>query len=541
MNIIIIGGVAAGTKVAAKLKRDNYDHNVKILTRSKNISYAGCGLPYYVGNVIEEKEDLIQNTPKEFSELTGAEVLTEVEVTKVNPKEKTVEALDLKTNERTTYSYDKLVIATGADPIKPPIEGMDLDGVYLMRTPEDAIKLREAINVGKIKRAVVVGGGFIGLEVAENLKAQGINVSVIDMANQILPGFEPEIASYVEKHLADQRIIAFTETGLEAILGDGKVEKVKTNNRVMKADAVVLSIGIRPNTAFLDGTGIELSPNRAIQVNKKLETNIEDIYAVGDCAFVTNMLTGKDAYAPMGSTANIEGRILAQNINGKSLTYEGALGTAVVKLPGINAGKTGLTEDAAKKEGFDVETVTTVMEDKAKYYPGASEFIIKMIADKTTKKLLGVQVAGKGTIDKIVDMAVMAIGLDAKLDDIQNLDYAYAPPFSTAIHPFAATVNALLNKIDGTYVSITPKEYLEGKADGYKLIDSSIVPKIIGAPYIDISKAHSELSEYDKDEKLLLVCDKGKRSYMLQQRLRDLGYTNTLVLEAGTMFTEVNV
>lgn len=541
MNIIIIGGVAAGTKVAAKLKRDNYNHNVKILTRSKNISYAGCGLPYYVGNVIEKKEDLIQNTPEEFSQLTGAEVLTEVEVIKINPKEKTVEALNLKTNETSTYSYDKLVIATGADPIKPPIEGIELDGVYLMRTPEDAIKLREAINEGKIKRAVVVGGGFIGLEVAENLKAQGINVSVIDMANQILPGFEPEIAAYVEKHLAEQRIIAFTETGLEAILGDGKVEKVKTNNRTMKADAVVLSIGIRPNTAFLDGTGIELSRNKAIQVNKKLETNIEDIYAVGDCAFVTNILTGKDAYAPMGSTANIEGRILAQNINGENLTYEGALGTAVVKLPGINAGKTGLTEDGAKQEGYDVVTVTTVMEDKAKYYPGASVFIIKMIADKNTKKLLGLQVAGEGNIDKIVDMAVMAIGLNAKLDDIQNLDYAYAPPFSTAIHPFAATVNALLNKINGNYVSITPREYLEGKADGYKIIDSSIVPKIIGAPYVDISKAHNELPEFDKDEKLLLVCDKGRRAYMLQQRLRDFGYTNTLVLEGGATFTEIKV
>jgi len=539
MNIIIIGGVAAGTKAAAKLKLDNYNHNVKILTKGKDISYAGCGLPYYVGKVIEKQEDLIQNTPKQFSDLTGVEVLTEVEVTKVNPEAKTVEALNLATNESTVYSYDKLIIATGADPIKPPIEGIGLDGVYFMRTPQDAIKLREAVEEGRIKRAVVVGGGFIGLEVAENLMAQGVNTSVIDMAGQILPGFEPEIASYVDNHLADHRIITFTETGLEAILGDGKVEKVKTSNRTMKADAVVLSIGIRSNTGFLNGTGIELSPNRAIKVNEKLETNIKDIYAVGDCAFVTNKITGKGAYAPMGSTANIEGRILAKNINGGSFTYGGSLGTAVVKLPGINAGKTGLTEDGAKAEGYDVETVTTIMEDKAKYYPGASVFIIKMIADRATRKLLGVQIAGQGNVDKIVDMAVMAIGLGAKLDDIQNLDYAYAPPFSTAIHPFAATVNVLLNKIEGNMVSVTPREYKEGKADGYKIVDSSIVPKITGAPYVDISKTHAELPEFDKDEKLLLVCDKGKRSYMLQQRLKDLGYTNTLVLEAGTMFNEL--
>ena len=539
MNIIIIGGVAAGTKVAAKLKRDNYNYNVKILTKSKHISYAGCGLPYYVGSVIEKQEDLIQNTPKEFFELTGVEVITEVEVTKVNQEGKTVEVLNLATNETSTYQYDKLVIATGADPIKPSIEGIDLDGVYFMRTPEDAIKLRKSIDEGKIKRAVVVGGGFIGLEVAENLTAQGVFTSVIDMAEQILPGFEPEIANYVENYLADQRIITFTETKLEAILGDGKVEKVKTNKRTMKADAVVLSMGIRPSTAFLNGSGIELSQNNAIKVNKKLETNIKDIYAVGDCALVTNIITGKDAYVPMGSTANIEGRILAQNINGDNLTYEGALGTAVVKLLGINAGKTGLTEDQAKAEGYEVETVTTVMEDKAKYYPGSSVFIIKMIADKITKKLLGVQVVGEGNVDKIVDMAVMAIGLNAKLDDIQTLDYAYAPPFSTAIHPFAATVNILLNKIKGNLISITPREYKEGKANGYKIIDSAIVPKITGAPYVDISKTHEELPEFDKDEKLLLVCDKGRRAYMLQQRLRDFGYTNTIVLEGGTMFNEL--
>ncbi|NLY77084.1 MAG: FAD-dependent oxidoreductase [Tissierellia bacterium] len=541
MNILIIGGVAAGTKVAAKLKRDNYNHNVKLLTKGKDISYAGCGLPYYVGNVIEKEEDLIVNTPEKFSKLTGVEVLTEVEVTKVNPEEKTVEALDLKTNETSTYSYDKLVIATGADPIKPPIEGIDLEGVYFMRTPEHAIQLRKAVESGEIKRVVVVGGGFIGLEIAENLKAQGLNVCVIDMADQILPGFEPEIANYVEDRLADEGIVVFTETGLEAIIGDGKVEKVKTNKRTMKADAVVLSIGIRPNTGFLADSGIELTPKGAVQVNKKLETNIEDIYAVGDCAFVTNLITGKGAYAPMGSTANIEGRILAQNINGESLTYEGATGTAVVKLPGINAGKTGLTEEAARKEGYDVVTVTITADDKAHYYPDSAPFIIKLIADKSTKKLLGLQVVGQGNVDKVVDMAVMAIGLDAKLDDIQNLDYAYAPPFSTAIHPFAVAVNALLNKIDGNLVSITPREYAQGKAEGYKIIDASLAPSIKGAPYVDIAKVHGELPEIDKGEKLLLVCDKGKRAYMLQQRLRNFGYTNTLVLEGGRIFTEVEV
>jgi len=234
VKILIIGGVAAGTKVAAKLKRENRDYDVTILTKSKDISYAGCGLPYYVGNVIEQREQLIVNTPASFSALTGATVLTETEVININRDQKSVEAKNLTTNEISTYSYDKLVIASGASPIKPPIEGVNLDGVYYMRTPEDAIGLREAVEVGKIKRAVVVGGGFIGLEVAENLSLQGVRVTVLDMAEHILPGFDPEIAEYVENHLANHGIMAMTNTRLEAILGEEKVEKVQTEKRAIK-------------------------------------------------------------------------------------------------------------------------------------------------------------------------------------------------------------------------------------------------------------------------------------------------------------------
>lgn len=541
MNVLVIGGVAAGTKVAAKLKRDNYNTNITILTMGKDISYAGCGLPYYVGNVIEKQEELIVNTPESFSKLTGVEVFTEVEVTKVYPDKKEVVALQLKTNTTNTYKYDKLVIATGADPVKPPIDGIDLNGVYFMRTPEDAVSLRNSVEAGEIKRAVVVGGGFIGLEVAENLASQGIRVSVIDLADQILPGFEPEIANYVENHLANHGIMAFTNTGLEAILGEEKVEKVKTTRRAMKADAVILSIGIRPNTAFLADTGIELSENKAIVVNEYLETNIKDIYAVGDCAVVSNILTLKEAYSPMGSSANIEGRILAQNLNGKKLSYKGVLGTAVVKLPELNVARTGLTEDTAKAEGYDAVSVVTVVDDKAHYYPGASTFFVKMIADRSTKKLLGLQAAGKGAVDKMADIAVTAISLNATLEDIKDLDLSYAPPFSTAIHPFSHTVNILLNKINGEINSITPREYMQGKAEGYKIIDASISPGIAGAPSIDLSKVHGELPEFNKDEKLLLVCTKGKRAYMLQKRLKSFGYTNTLVLEGGTAFNEISL
>ncbi|MEG2290602.1 MAG: FAD-dependent oxidoreductase [Clostridium sp.] len=541
MKILIIGGVAAGTKVAAKLKRENRDYEVQILTKGKDISYAGCGLPYYVGNVISASDQLIVNTPESFSKLTGVNVLTEVEVTNVNRKEKTVEFLDLKTNKADNYKYDKLVIASGADPIKPMIDGIDLKGVFFMRTPSDAISLRASVEAGEIKRAVVVGGGFIGLEVAENLATQGVKVSIIDMAPHILPGFDSEFSQYVEDHLSNHGIISFPGTKLEAILGENKVEKIKTEKRSMKADAVILSIGIRPNTNFLANSDIELMPNRTIKVNQFLQTNDEDIYAIGDCACVINAITNAPTWSPMGSSANIEGRIAAKNINGAKLSYRGVLGTGVAKLPELNVGRTGLTEVAAIAAGFDVVSVVTVVDDKAHYYPDSSTFIVKLTSDKNTRKLLGLQVLGKGAVDKMVDIAVTAIVMNATLDDIENMDLAYAPPFSTAIHPLSHTVNILLNKLTGDFNTITPSDYLLGKAKDYKVIDTSIFPSINNAPFIDLTTVNGELEDFNKDEKLLLVCTKGKRAYMLQNRLKYFGYTNTLVLEGGTTFNDIKV
>lgn len=536
-NVLILGGVAAGTKVAAKLKRENRDFNVTILTAGKDISYAGCGLPYYVGDVIHEKGELIVNTPEKFQKLTGVKVLTETEATAVNPDTKTVEAKNLKTGETNTYSYDKLVIATGASPFVPDIPGRELKNVFVMRTPDDAISLREAVESGSIKKAVVAGGGFIGLEVAENLAAQGVKVSVIDFAPHVLPNFlDPEMSEYVENVMAEAGIMPMTGVALEGVIGTEKVEKVQTSKRAMKADALIMAIGIRPNTAFLEKTGIEMFKG-TILTDKYLQTNLPDIYAVGDCAMVTNRETGKPAWSPMGSTANIAGRLLAKNIAGAQIEYPGVLGTGVAKLPGgICTGRTGLTETAAVAEGYKVVTVISVVDDKAHYYPGAGSFIIKMVADKDTRKLLGVQVLGKGAVDKITDIAVTAISLGATVDQLVSMDFAYAPPFSTAIHPFAHTANILLNKMEDQFNTFTPVEYADGAAEDYRIIDCAIQPSLPAYPYLDLTKIDGEVPGFGKDEKLLLVCAKGKRAYMVQNRLKYYGYTNTRVLEGGTTF-----
>lgn len=539
MKILVIGGVAAGTKVAAKLKRENRGAEVRILVKDKDISYAGCGLPYYVGGLIADKAALIVNTPKKFSALTGAEVLTGKEVVSLDRPAKTVTAVDTDTMARELYSYDKLVIATGASPVAPPFPGIDLKNVFFMRKPEDAVSLRAAVEAGEIKRAVVCGGGFIGLEVAENLAAQDVKVSVIDMADQILPGFDPEMAGYVERRLADHGIVCFTGTRLAEIIGGERVEKIKTDRRVMKTDAVVLSLGIRPNTAFLAGSGIELAPGKTIKVDGQMRTNDPDIYAAGDCVTVVNRVTGAPAWSPMGSSANIEGRLAARVLAGEQVSYPGVLGTGVCKLPELNVGRTGLTEAAAREAGYDVETATAVVDDKAHYYPGAANFIVKMIADKKSGKFLGLQVLGKGAVDKMIDIAVVALTMGASLRDLENMDLAYAPPFSTAIHPFAHTLNVLLNKISGEMDSFTPAEYAAGRAKDYKMVDVSITPSLNGAPYIDLTKIDGPLPEYGTGDKLLLVCAKGKRAYLTQNRLKFYGYNNTKVLEAGHTFNEI--
>lgn len=541
MKIVILGGVAAGTKIAAKLMRENRNYEVFILNKGAEISYAGCGLPYYVGHVIEEKSSLIVHTPEKYTALTGAHVLTGVEATKVDRARKEVTAVHLDTQETAVYPYDKLVIATGASPIQPPIEGVNLKNVFFMRTPEDAISLRNLIATGDIKRAVVVGAGYIGLEIAENLAKSGVKPVVLDMAPHVLPGFDEEFATYIEGKLADAGIPVVTGvrvTGLEG--DDGKVRKVLTDRKAYKADLVVLSAGIRPNTAFLNDTGLEMVKGTLL-TNEAGQTNDPDIYAAGDCAMVRSAITGKPAWSPMGSTANINGRIIAQNIAGKELRYRGSLGTAVCQLPGLNVGRTGLTEAQARGEGFDPISVVTIVDDKAHYMPGASTFAIKLIADRGTQQFLGVQVAGPGAVDKIVDITVTAIQCGATLDQMDGADFAYAPPFSTAIHPFAHTLNILKNKLNGAFETFTPAEFAQGLAKDYRIVDASLKPSIEGAPYVDLTTVTGPMEGFGLEEKILLICNKGKRAYLLQNRLKAFGYQHVKVLEGGNLFTDVTL
>ena len=541
MKILIIGGVAAGTKTAAKLKRAERSAQVTVLTKGKDISYAGCGLPYYVGGLIADRGELIVNTPQKFADLTGVEVVTGMEAIKVDSAAKTVMAKQVETGAASSYAYDKLVIATGASPILPNIEGIGLDGVFAVRTPDDAIAIRDFVSGRRVNQAVVIGGGFIGLEMAENLKEQGVSVTVIDAAPQILPDIlDPEMAAYVKRHLAQKGIRVLTNTKAVCLEGGPEVSGVRTENGVLPCGLAVMAVGIRPNTAFLESSGITLEKGRVV-VDQTLQTNVPDVYAAGDCALVSNRLTGARQWSPMGSSANLEGRTLAQILAGGKQAYPGVLGTGIVKLPGLNCGRTGLCEDQAKEAGYDVITALAVTDDKAHYYPDASFFITKLIADRQTHKLLGAQVLGAGNVDKMIDIAVTGLNMGAVLEDFENADYAYAPPFSTAIHPFVQAVYVLLNKINGDLVSMTPREYAEGKAEGFTVIDVNPAPAIRGARHVDLTAVNGPIEGLPLDEKLLLVCRRGKRAYFLQNRMKYAGYTHTVVLEGATTFNEVRV
>ena len=537
MKIIVIGAVAAGTKAAAKIKRElGNEAEVLVITRERDISYAGCGLPYYIGGVIEDRSELLQNTPESFAGLTGVTMRCGVEAKGLDAAAKAVTAVDLESGEELRLEYDKLVIATGARPVMPNIPGIDLPGILALRNPSDADAVLEAVNAG-MKRAVIVGGGLIGVEMAENLSKRGVRVSIIDMAPHILPGFDADFADYVENLLADNGIPVFLGDGVTEIEGTDKVTKLRTAKRGIKTDAVIMSVGVRPNTEWLAGSGIELAKNGSIVVDDYMRTNIEDVYAAGDVVMVKNRVTGRDMWTPMGSSANLEGRQCAKTVAGTARHgFRGVLGTTVVQLPGIIAGKTGLGRDAAGAEGLDFEFVTAGVDDKAHFYPGMAKITIRVVADRQTRKLLGVQALGSDNVDKVIDIAVALISMGATIDDVDDMDFAYSPPFSTPIHPLTAAVNALENKLDGKYFGGALSDLDEGTE--WIELDVGKTPVIPALRHVDVSAINGPIDGVPVDANVKLICTTGKNAYLAENRLMRYGYKKLFSVEGGTVFNK---
>ena len=545
-RLVIIGGVAAGTKAASKARRDNPNLDIKVYTKDKYISYAGCGLPYYLSGIISDRQELLVRSPEDFKLDQNIEIYIRHQVACIDHVKKEIMVHDIVKDMDYPVSYDRLIIATGASAVVPRLENVELEGIHTLRSIDDAILIRDRIDKGEIRNAVVVGGGFIGVEAAENLLLKGIKVVMVELFDHILPPFDEEMALLVQNHMKEMGINIITK---EKVLGfsgkSGKVKMVHTTGGDFEADLVILSIGVKPNVKFAADSGIELGVTGAIKVNEFMETNLEDIYAAGDCAENVQLVTGKPAWYPMGSTANKMGRIAGENAAfGKKTDRSklfGVVGTAVVKVGQMNAGRTGLTERDAEKAGFDYETIIVPANDKAHYYPGTRIITTKLVIDKKSQKILGAQVVGEGNIDKPIDEYVAAITLGADYDDLSSMDLAYAPPFNMAMGSSIVTANVMKNKMDGKLHSVNSKELQKLIADGkVQILDireeiEHFISAIPGSLNIPLAGLTARIEELDKTkEVIVIICKVGKRSFTAYKVLRELGYTNVAILEGGT-------
>lgn len=541
-KLLVIGAVAAGTKAASKAKRDEPDLEVTVITREEDVSYAGCGLPYFVGGVISERHELVVRNPENFEQDQGIRMLTAHDAIAIDPAARKVTCVDMHTKEEKVVSYDKLVIATGASPSLPKLEGIELKNIHTLRTIKDAEAVRALVDSGEIRQAVVVGAGFIGLEAAENLHLRGIEVTVVEFLPLILPGYDEEMSLNIKNYLQEKGLNILTGTGVSGFVGDtsGKVNGVRIGERVLPADLVVWAGGVKPNVALAVTAGIELGPTGAIAVNKYQETNIPGIYAAGDCTENTNLITGEKVWFAMGSTANKSGRIAGLNVvNARRESIPGVLGTSIVKLFELHAARTGLTEKQALEKGFKAVSAIVPGNDKAHYYPGYREIYTKLIADAKNGKILGAQIIGEGDVAKPIDIIATLISCGGTLEQVSALDLAYAPPFSMAMNTTILTANVLRNKIEGKFKGMNPTELKKAiERDEVVILDVrteaeyflSALPDSLNIPEDELMDRKEEIP---KGKKIVLACRVGKRAYMILHKLQKMGLENLYIMDGG--------
>ncbi|MHB1152416.1 MAG: FAD-dependent oxidoreductase [Eubacteriales bacterium] len=536
MRIVIIGAVAAGTSAAAKARRNNEDNEIVIYEKDSFISYSGCGMPYYIGGFIEHADELTPRDPAFFKSKYNVDIFILHEVLSVDAENKVIEIKNLSTGNVFADHYDKLVIATGAAAFVPPILGKDLSHVFTLRNIGDMNRIKSYIDTEKPKTAVIIGTGFVGLEVCENLKALGIEVTLIEKLPQVTPGLDSDMAVYVKNHIEKNGVTVLTEASVTEITENS----VKCgDNTKIKADMVLISTGIRPNVSLAKQAGIELGSSGAIKVNTKMQTNVKDIYSCGDCAEQFHVITGKPVYRPLGSTANKTGRICGDSITGGNLEFRGILGTGIFKIFDMTVGQTGLTEKEAVEQGYDIAVSHNIKPDKPEYM-GGKEMVIKCIADKTDGRLLGVQIIGFEGVDKRLDVFVTAITFKAKAEDLFHLDLAYAPPFSTTKDPVMYTGMILDNAISKGRPLITSKELdsLMESGERYNLIDARVFSQyekehIITAQSMSHASLRTSADDLDKETVAVTYCNKGVTGNAAQNILLNKGFKKVFCLSGG--------
>ena len=531
MKIVIVGGVAGGATAATRLRRLDEKADITIFERSGFISYANCGLPYYIGGVIEDEEELTLQTPNNFWNRFRIKVNVRHEVTSINTDRKTVTVHNLETDDIFEDTYDKLILSPGAKPVMPNLTGIDSDKVFTLRTVEDTLKIHRFVETTKPRTAVMVGGGFIGLEMAENLSELGIKVTVVQRGNQLMNTLDYDMAAIIHSKLRSKGLnlkLNGDVTGFEE--KDDGVSVLLQNDAPIKTDMVILAIGVAPDNTLAKDANMELGIKGAIVVNDKMETSIPDIYAVGDAVLVKHTITGKEAVISLAGPANKQGRISADNICGRNSRYKGSMGTSVIKLFDLTAASVGLTEKAAKDSGYDFESVILSPSSHAGYYPGATTMTMKVVFDKSSLKILGAQIVGYDGVDKRIDVIATAILAGLKATELKDLELAYAPPYSSAKDPVnmagfiidniaSGIVKQFhINEIDtlpkdGSFTLLdtrTEKEYSRGHVEGF-----------INIP---VDSLRERLSEIDKTKPVYVMCQSGLRSYISCRILTGEGF-----------------
>ncbi len=543
-HLVIIGGVAAGMKAAAKARRESPSMKITVVTDEQYISYAGCGMPYFIGDVIKDSKKLIIREPAYFKQMHAIGVLTGHQATAIDTRQKQVKARNMENGQELVFRYDKLILATGALPVVPPLPGISLGNIFTLRTVNDAVRIKSCVDTGKVKNAVIVGGGLIGLEMAENLVLRGVRVTVVELLDQVLPPLDKDMALLVQNYLAGKGVEIITSDGVKSFEGNegNLVTKVITGKRQLPADMVILSIGIKPNTKLAQEAGIEIGATRAIKVNERMETSVPDVYAIGDCAESVHLVTGKPAWIALGSTAAKMGRVAAINAAGGCDTFKGVVGAMIVKVFEMNIGKAGLSEREAIKEGFKPASTIVPASDISHYYPGAKDIIIKLIADAPTRRLLGAEIIGTGVVDKRIDIIVTALTFGATVDQVAKLDLAYAPPYAMAMDAIIVAANVLGNKLSGKTVGILPQRVAEKRDRGEDFILLDVrteteykSSRIKGCRHIPLDKLASRVQELDRSKEIITYCRAGLRAAQAYRILKNAGFDNVKYMDGSLL------
>lgn len=537
-KVLIVGGVAGGATAAARLRRLDEHAKIILFERGDHISFANCGLPYYIGNVIEDREELFLQTPESFRTRYNVDVRTGSEVIRIDRESKTVFVRD-KTENIYRESYDYLILSPGAEPVIPPVEGVKAEAVFTLRNIEDTFRIKDYINSRKPGSAVVAGAGYIGLEMAENLHALGLKVSVIELSDHVIQPLDPDMAAEVHRHMTRKGVNLFLSRAVTAIRFDGgSYDVLMDNGKSLKTDMVILAVGVRPESSLARDAGLELGIRGCIVTDNRMRTSDPFIYAVGDAVETADIVSGKKVYVPLASPANRQARIAADNIAGIASTYDGTLGTSILKVFDMTVAMTGNNERVLKQSGVEYEKSFTYSASNAGYYPGAAFMTIKLLFRKNNGKILGTQITGSKGVDKRIDVLATAIKAGMTVHDLARLELSYAPPYGSAKDPVNIAGYVASNILDGIVKVFHWHDIDFLDPDKVTILDVRTQEEyrrgtLKGAVNIPLDDLRNRLSELDKSKPVYVFCQVGFRGYVAARILSQNGFRDVYNLSGG--------